>query len=98
MQNAKCRMEDRVRAYPSAISILHSAFRSGALTWINTTKLRLRRAACKANYTLRATKNPKAEFRSPKEIRNAKAESAKWPVRVSDLRFHSDAMANWHSR
>jgi len=39
---------------------------------------------------LRATKNPKAEFRSPKEVRNSKAEKAQWSIRVSVLGFLSD--------
>ncbi len=32
----------------------HRGFETGALTWICTTSFRLRRAACRTNYTLRA--------------------------------------------
>jgi hypothetical protein len=38
----------------SAFFIQPSSLKSGALTWICTTNFRLRRAACKTNYTLRA--------------------------------------------
>src|SRR5712671_6384385 len=40
----------------SALFILHSSFEAGALTWTCTTNLRLRKAACRTDYTLRATR------------------------------------------
>ena len=37
---------------------IHSSFKIGALTWICTTNFRLRRAACRSGYTLRANWRP----------------------------------------
>jgi hypothetical protein len=48
-----CRVGGRV----SSFYIHTSSFESGALTWSCTTNLRLRRAACGTNYTLRAVKS-----------------------------------------
>ena len=39
---------------PALWLLRHKGFEIGALTWICTTNFRLRRAACRTNYTLRA--------------------------------------------
>ena len=54
--NANLFAETRGRASPdfSLLLLAFSLSKSGALTWICTTNFRLRRAACRTGYTLRA--------------------------------------------
>jgi len=54
MKNAETFVSSEARGIISSFFILHFSFKLGALTWTCTTNFRLRRAACRADYTLRA--------------------------------------------
>ena len=73
-----------------------SDFHIGALTWICTTNLRLRRAACRTNYTLRAwEKAPSINIQAPEKLQAPSSRETPIP-KLQDTKDLVGTFAFWN--